>query len=82
MVVVDSGPLIAVARLEQLRLLPHFFDPVLMPEAAFIECTASGDTRTAAAGTAYASSIPALSNHSSRNSTHTRTRAELDSRDG
>ncbi len=43
MVVADSGPLIALARLDLLRLLPIHFDRVLVPEPVFIECTAYGD---------------------------------------
>lgn len=39
MVVADSGPLIALARLDIVRLLPDRFDRVLVPEAVFLECT-------------------------------------------
>ncbi|MCK0506045.1 DUF3368 domain-containing protein [Aromatoleum anaerobium] len=39
MVVADSGPLIALARLELLRLLPSHFDEVLVPDEVFAECT-------------------------------------------
>lgn len=39
MVVADSGPLIALARLDMVRLLPDRFDRVLVPEAVFLECT-------------------------------------------
>lgn len=43
MVVADSGPLIALARLDLLRLLPDHFEIVLVPEAVFAECTRHGD---------------------------------------
>lgn len=39
MVVADSGPLIAFARLGLLRLLPRHFDEVQVPGEVFAECT-------------------------------------------
>lgn len=39
MVVADSGPLIALARLDLLRLLQAHFDEVLVPDEVFAECT-------------------------------------------
>lgn len=39
MVVADSGPLIAFARLDLLRLLPRRFGEVLVPGEVFAECT-------------------------------------------
>lgn len=43
MVVADSGPLIALARLSLLQLLPDHFRTVFIPDAVFIECTRYGD---------------------------------------
>lgn len=43
MVVADSGPLIALARLSLLQLLPQSFETVLVPEVVFVECTRHGD---------------------------------------
>lgn len=43
MVVTDSGPLIALARLDLLPLLRRRFDTVLVPETVFLECTRRGD---------------------------------------
>lgn len=43
MVVADSGPLIALARLSLLQLLPQSFETVLVPEVVFLECTQHGD---------------------------------------
>ena len=43
MVVADSGPLIALARLDLLPLLASRFDNVLVPEAVFLECTRHRD---------------------------------------
>ncbi|MCL4758500.1 MAG: hypothetical protein KJZ96_09135 [Rhodocyclaceae bacterium] len=43
MVVADSGPLIALARLDLLRLLPDQFKMVSVPEVVFRECTHYGD---------------------------------------
>ena len=40
MVVADSGPLVALARLDLLRLLPSQFDEVLIPDVVLSECTA------------------------------------------
>lgn len=40
MVVADSGPLIALARLDLLRLLQSQFDSVVIPEVVMRECTA------------------------------------------
>lgn len=39
MVVADSGPLIALARLNLLRLLQIHFDEVQVPDEVFAECT-------------------------------------------
>lgn len=39
MVVADSGPLIALARLDLLRLLQIHFGEVLVPDEVFVECT-------------------------------------------
>jgi len=39
MVVADSGPLIALARLDLLRLLPSQFDGALVPDVVLSECT-------------------------------------------
>ena len=42
-VVADSGPLIALARLELLSLLGQLFDEVQVPHAVFAECVARPD---------------------------------------
>ena len=42
-VVSDSGPLIALARLDLLHLLNALFDEVQVPEAVFAECIAKPD---------------------------------------
>ena len=49
MVVADSGPLIALARLSLLQLLPDYFGTVFVPDTVFIECTRYGDRPGASA---------------------------------
>lgn len=43
MVVADSGPLIALARLGLLQLLPAHFETVFVADAIFVECRRYGD---------------------------------------
>lgn len=42
-VVSDAGPLIALGRLDLLRLLPRLFDEVQVPDAVLAECLARPD---------------------------------------
>ncbi len=39
-VIADSGPLIALARLELLEILPKVFESILVPGTVVVECTA------------------------------------------
>jgi hypothetical protein len=42
-VIADAGPLIAIARLHQLGLLPQIFGRVLVTDIVFAECTGRSD---------------------------------------
>ncbi len=48
MVIADSGPLIALARLDLLGLLPRQFADVLVPQAVLTECTSDANKPGAA----------------------------------
>ena len=53
-VVSDSGPIIHLARVEHLDLLPHLFGRVLVPDAVFEEVVGQGEGRVGAAELAAA----------------------------
>jgi predicted nucleic acid-binding protein len=47
-VVVDAGPIVALAKTNQLTLLPQLFDEVIIPESVLEELAGHGETRPGA----------------------------------